>query len=252
MSKSPHSKVILPILAGIILLPALWTLAKTLFGIPDRYLPGLDAVLSELAGRSNFYAYHASISFSRVVFGYVVSILVAIFASIMMFRSEFVQKTLETSIQSLRSVPATATVPFFILWFGFQEIGKIVLIVFGISLSLIISSLQVLNNIPERYLIALRGFGVCERRAPINVLAPLIVTNIAPTLRFSLSVATSLVVVAEYLGAQTGLGYVMQGARTTYAMDSLVVCAVLFGAIAAVLDSITILVWNFLTPWRDR
>ena len=155
-------------------------------------------------------------------------------------------------MQSLRAIPAVATVPFFILWFGFSETGRILLFVLGISLNLIVSILQSLQNIDEKYLIAFRSYGMEVRKLPMKILVPFALEKLLPTMRFSLTVLIGLSVIAELLGSQSGLGYLLQSARTTYSFDVVVACAILYGIMTITFDYGLRIIWAYIVPWVNR
>ena len=231
-------------------MPALWIFVKYGMGVSDRYFPSPLSVIDTFRRLYVSVAFHSATSVARLIIGYVLSCLVGVTVGIYMYKFRSLEEIFAPGIHALRAVPSTATVPFFILWFGFSEQGKVLIIVVGLSLNLAVSVLQILHNVPEKYAIAFRGYQMEPKTLPIRILAAFAIESLLPTLRFSLTVAIGLVVVAEYLGAQSGLGYLIQSARTTYAFDILVLAAAIFGAITWAMDRAVQALWNVFVPWR--
>lgn len=253
LQKVLNSKIILKVtipLLGAFLPILIWLIAKYLFGISDRYLPDPIDVLLVFFNEKVDISYHFGVSLIRILIAFIISAILSLYVGIFLFRNTKLRNLFMPSLQSLRAIPAVATVPFFILWFGFSEFGKIFLFILGISLNLIISVIQVLDNIDEKYLVAFRGFSMEIKNLSPKILTPFALEKMLPTMRFSLTVLIGLSVIAELLGAQSGLGYLIQSARTTYSFDVVVACSILYGFITVCLDYTLRTIWYFLVPWR--
>jgi ABC-type nitrate/sulfonate/bicarbonate transport system permease component len=182
--------------------------------------------------------------------GFSGGIVIGITLGLYLFRSTILNKILYPSIQALRSIPAAATVPFFLLWFGFDETGKFILIFSGIAFNLAITTLEVLNRIPEKFLIVFNSIKSKPQKNLRFFALPFVLEKILPTLRFSLATAISLVVISELLGSQIGLGYLIQTARSTFSMNVIFAAMILFGIMNYSADKLLIILWKKLIFWR--
>lgn len=79
---------------------------------------------------------------------------------------------------------------------------------------------------------------------------PRIAETLLPTLRFGLALALGLIAVSEMLGAQYGLGYLMQTSRATFSLNVLILCAFLLGVIATASDMALRYAWPHIVTWR--
>jgi len=154
------------------------------------------------------------------------------------------------SLQGIRSLPPVAAIPFFLLWFGFSDIGKWLLVVVGAGANLTFTSYQILLDMPEKYHFALTSFGVARKSLSWNISLPLVLERLLPTLRFSLSTAIGLIIVSELLGSQVGLGYLIQSARSTFSLQTIFLCAILLGIMNAVVDWGLVHLWKTIVFWR--
>jgi ABC-type nitrate/sulfonate/bicarbonate transport system permease component len=228
----------------------IWILIKVAFKVSDRYLPSPLAVVTAFRDIEPSIILHAGVTVIRLVVGGVAGVTVGIGGAILMYHRPTVGKLLTPTVQALRSVPPVATVPFFLLWFGFDETGKFILILLGIGLNVLVAAHQILVEMPDKHRVALLSFGYSPRSFPFIVSLPLILERILPSLRTSLSIAFGVVLVAELLGSQLGLGYVIQTSRTTYAIHVIFLVALVLGFLNVALDRILTLLWNHLVYWR--
>jgi ABC-type nitrate/sulfonate/bicarbonate transport system permease component len=155
------------------------------------------------------------------------------------------------SLQGTRSLPPVAAVPFFLLWFGFSDIGRWLLVVVGVSANLSFAAYQVLLDMPDKYVFALTSLGIEKKSLPWNISLPLVLEHLLPTLRFSLSTAIGLIVVSELLGSQVGLGYLIQSARSTFSLQTIFLCAILLGLMNGTLDWSLVRLWKAVVFWRQ-
>jgi sulfonate transport system permease protein len=239
------------IIAGAVAPIAIWAFAKAVFHVPDRYLPHPLDVIQVLYSDQGSVYYHLAVSSCRIILSFVASIVLSLFLGATLYKFEAARHLSLPFIQSVRTIPAAATVPFFILWFGFAEYGRFILFISGVSFNLIISVLVILENMREKYRIAFHGFQMRRERIPYRILFPFALEGLLPTLRFSVTVLIGLSVIAELLGAQSGLGYLIQSARTTYALHVLVACAILYGILSIIIDTVLRALWKLIVPWQE-
>jgi ABC-type nitrate/sulfonate/bicarbonate transport system permease component len=253
MKKRTRHDTIIEVLVTIIgvLLPlVIWVSVKDGLHISNRYLPGPRAVIRAFSEIEPSIWSHTFATMMRLLRGGVAGAGFGIAIGIAMYYSPYFSRMVTPTIQSLRSIPSVATVPFFLLWFGFSEKGKYLLIVLAVGLNVGVAAYQILDEMPYKYRIALNSFGHSSRRFPLRVSLPLVFEGILPALRTSLAIAFGAVVVAEMLGSQLGLGYLIQTSRTTYSLHVVFLATIALGILNVVVDQCLVLVWKVLVFWR--
>jgi ABC-type nitrate/sulfonate/bicarbonate transport system permease component len=150
----------------------------------------------------------------------------------------------------MRAIPATATVPFFLVWFGFSESGRLLMFCLGTTLNIAVATVESVSNVPERFAVLFRSVGSSHSHFVFSYLLPTAVERMLPTLRVTLAACFALEIVSELLGAQIGLGYVLQSARTTFAMPTIFLVAIVLGIMNTLLDNSLRLGWQRLIFWR--
>ena len=235
---------------GIFLIPIVWALLKYQVGVSDRYLPSFELVFDAIDDFKPSIWVHTLITLSRLIIGLILGILFGIALAVIVFKWRTLNKLLMPTIQALRSVPPIATVPFFILWFGFSEYGRYIMILVGIAFNLAIAAYQILNSNPSKYEVMFKSFNLRPQDLLFSYIIPRISEEILPTIRFSLSTAIGLVIVSELLGAQTGLGYLIQTSRSTYSLHVIFLAMIILGLINAGIDRLLIVLWHKLVFWK--
>jgi sulfonate transport system permease protein len=245
-------KKIMPTVIGVLLIPALWFILKENDLVSDRYLPAPAAVFGALWEiEPNVFCHFAYTAF-RLVVGLLAGVASGVMLGVAISKWQTVGRILNPILSSMRSVPAIATVPFFLLWFGFAESGKILLVVTGIAFNIAVATHQVLSEIPEKDKIMFRSFGIDPSAMFWDYTRPRLLEALLPTVRFSLSTAIGVVIVSELLGAQMGLGYLMQTARSTFSTHVILLAAILLGVLNSAIDFALTKVWTRAVYWKKR
>lgn len=235
---------------GSVLSIIIWVVVKSCFDIPDRILPSLQDVIACATDLDPNLFVHSLSTIMRLTIGFLGGILFGVSLGIFIYKSAIGQKLLNPTLQSLRAIPPIATVPFFILWFGFSEVGRYFMVISGIGFNIAIATYQVLKFVPEKYQVLFKSFNKKPESMLFSYLVPRILEELLPTIRFSLSIAIGLVIVSELLGAQVGLGYLIQTSRSTYSMQVIFLCTIILGLINFTFDKLITLLWQKLTFWK--
>ena len=234
------------------LLVVVWVAVRWAFNISDRYLPSPIAVLMAARDIEPPLALHILVSWLRLSFGVVFGVLSGMAVGLWWWRSPAAAAWTLPSVQAMRAIPSTATVPFFILWFGFAESGRFLIMILGVGLNVTIAVREILEHVPLRYATAMRSFGLGPRDLSMRQFAlPFVLESLLPTVRYGLATGTALVVVSELLGAQVGLGHLIQTALSTFSLHLVFLAALCFGIVNTLSDYAVVLIWKRLVFWRN-
>ena len=140
-------------------------------------------------------------------------------------------------IQILRPISPLAWIPIAILWFGVGDGAAIFLIFVGCFLPLLLTAINAVQSVPAVYVNAGRNFGLSTRALLYRVLLPAVMPQLIIGLRITLGVAWLVVVAAEMIAVNSGLGFLIVDARNAGNRYDLVVAGmVLIGIIGLLLD----------------
>lgn len=139
--------------------------------------------------------------------------------------------------QIFRPISPLAWIPIAILWFGVGDLAAIFLIFVGCFFPLLVTAMSAVHNIPEVYINAGRNFGLSPSAFVRRVLYPAVIPQLILGLRITLGVAWLVVVAAEMISVNSGLGFLIVDARNAGNRYDLVVAGmVIIGVIGLLLD----------------
>ena len=111
------------------------------------------------------------------------------------------------------SIPALALVPFSLLWLGVTEVSRYALLVYTISLAVLLSARQGVRTVPPIRMKAC-ALGISVRAVLFRIVIPSCFPSILAGVRTALGLGVMVIVAAEMLGADSGLGYLIMQARS--------------------------------------
>lgn len=177
-------------------------------------------------------------SLFRVTWGFLLAAVLAVPVGLTIGWYRRADLALNPLIQILRPISPLAWIPIAILWFGVGDMAAIFLIFTGCFLPLLLSAINAVRNIPEVYLNAGRNFGLSFPALVSRVLYPAALPQLIVALRITLGIAWLVVVAAEMIAVNSGLGFLIVDARNAGNRYDLVVAGmVLIGVIGLLLDT---------------
>ncbi|HEV7237912.1 MAG TPA: ABC transporter permease [Thermoanaerobaculia bacterium] len=206
---------------------------------PTTLVPGPLAValgIGELAVRGLLVKYVFA-SLFRVSWGYLGALLVAIPLGLFLGVFRRGEWTINPLLQVLRPISPLAWIPIAILWFGVGDVSAIFLIFLASLLPLTVATTNAVRNIDPVFLAAARNFDLPMRQRVVDVLIPAILPQLIVAMRIALGVAWLVVVAAEMIAVNSGLGFLIVDARNAGNRYDLVVAGMaLIGIIGLGLD----------------
>lgn len=195
---------------------------------------------------------HLAGSLSRLAVGYGIGAAIGIFLGALMGLSRQAEAYILPSFHILRQLPTIALIPAFIMIFGVGETVKIVLVAKAVALPVALATFDGVRGVPRVYFDVGRIFRVGPAPFFLKVIVPAVVPPVATGLRIALARAWMVLVGAELLVADSGLGQLMEWGRQTFRIDIVLVGVVLTGLIGFALDKGFRTGERALTPARAR
>ena len=228
--------ILLPLITGALFLTS-WHVAvkmsgSDIFPTPRQVLGGLG----ELAQQGLLLKYIVA-SLFRVSWGFGLAVLVGVPLGLVLgwFRPAYA--ALNPFIQILRPISPIAWIPVAILWFGVKDTAPVFLIFLASVFPITVSAMAAVQNMQQVYLRAAQNFGLGGLELFRRVIFPAALPQIITGIRIALGVAWLVVVAAEMIAVNSGLGYLIIDARNAGKRYDLVVAGmVMIGLIGLVLD----------------
>jgi NitT/TauT family transport system permease protein len=223
--------------AFIALLLALWQIAAS--RNPGGLLPGPWAVLKgtgELLGNGLLPKYVVA-SLFRVTWGFLLAAALAIPLGLTIGWHRRAELAVNPLAQILRPISPLAWIPLAILWFGVGDVAAIFLIFVGCFFPMLLTAMSAVHNIPAVYLNAGQNFGLTTSQFFRRILYPATAPRLITGARITLGVAWLVVVAAEMISVNSGLGFLIVDARNAGNRYDLVVAGMaIIGVIGLLLD----------------
>jgi len=219
--------------AFVVLWHALVTVSgSTIFPKPLQVLAGM----AELTRKGVMTRYIVA-SLFRVLTGFLLALLVGVPFGLLLgwFANAF--RAFNPAIQVLRPISPIAWIPVAILWFGVSDLAPIFLIFLASLFPITTATMAAVQNIQQVYLRAATNFGVKGLPLFSHVIFPAALPQIITGTRIALGVAWLVVVAAEMIAVNSGLGYLIIDARNAGMRYDLVISGmVIIGLIGLALD----------------
>jgi len=221
----------------IALLVLLWQLS--IGHAPGQLLPGPWAVVLGIVDllRHGLLLKYVVASLFRVTWGFTLAALLAIPLGLTLGWYRRGEMAFNPLAQILRPISPLAWIPLAILWFGIGDLSAIFLIFIGCFFPLLLTAMSAVHNIPAVYINAARNFGLSTPDFFARVLLPAAMPQFIVGMRITLGVAWLVVVAAEMIAVNSGLGFLIVDARNAGNRYDLVVAGMLIiGIIGLLLD----------------
>jgi NitT/TauT family transport system permease protein len=185
----------------------------------------------------------------RVVGGFVIAAALALPLGIAMGTYKPVEAFFEPFVSFARYLPASAFIPLLILWAGIGEAQKLALIFIGSFFQLVLMVAVIVGNTRRDLVEAAYTLGVGDRGLIQRVIVPGAAPEIAEALRLVLGWAWTYVIVAELIGASSGIGHMIMDSQSLLATDQIVFGILVIGLIGLVSDVLFKWANRRLYPW---
>jgi NitT/TauT family transport system permease protein len=239
----------LPALVFVALI-ALWALAIRYYGVPEYLLPPPGSVLPRIWDARLSLFNHSLITLQEILLGFGLSIVTAIPMGLLIALSPMAKRMLYPLLVFIQLVPKIAIAPLFVVWIGFGIASKVMLTLLLTFFPLLLASIAGFQILDQRLLYLTRSMGASFWQTFRYLRFPAALPVIFGGLKTSATIAATAAIVAEFVGANKGLGY--QLLQATGTMDTTLVFGILFilTVIGLVLNGVVEIVEILMTPWR--
>ena len=157
---------------------------------------------------------------------------------------------LDTTLQMIRNVPALALIPLVILWFGIDESAKLFLVAIGVFFPIYLNTYHGIKAVDAGLVEMARSYGLQGWALYREVILPGALPSILVGLRFALGLMWVLLIVAETISAQSGIGYMTMNAREFLQTDVVLVGVLLYALLGKLADVVARLLERRCLRWH--
>lgn len=229
-----------------------WQAASSLGWLSNRILPSPSSVALAAwnLGSSGELFHHLRVSTSRALAGLVVGGGLGLLLGVLNGLSHRAETLLDSTLQMLRNIPALALIPLVILWFGIGESAKLFLIATAVFFPLYLNTFHGIRHVDRGLIEMGRTYGLSRWALCRHIILPAALPSMLVGLRFALGLMWVILIVAETISANAGIGYLTMNAREFMQTDVVLLGILLYALLGKLADSLAHLLERRLLSWH--
>jgi sulfonate transport system permease protein len=192
------------------------------------------------------------VSLLRAAAGFTIGAAVGAGLGILVGFSRIAEAAIDRSVQMIRAIPFLAALPLVIVWLGVGEAEKIFLVALGVTFPIYINTVLGIRQVDPKLLELGRVQGLGAMQLIRRIILPGALPSILTGVRYALATAWLALVVAETIGAQSGIGFLAMDAREFLRTDVIVLTIVIYALIGVAADGIARFLERRLLAWHPN
>jgi len=232
---------------------AAWEAYTRLAGVDPIFLPPISTILErfwELLW-SGEIIWQAAASLGRLFAGYSLAAAVAISLGLFIGSFQVLRDILDPVIEMIRPVSPISLIPLAILWFGIGPESKIFVIFMASFFPILLNTVAGVQSTDQLMIRAARALGASRMRILCTVSIPAAAPFVYTGLRISMSIAFVVIVAAEMVAAQSGLGWLILDAQRVYDTSTMFVGIVTISGLGFTMDWLMRRAARLAFPWMQ-
>lgn len=244
--------------ASIVSLFIVWFVVTNAGLVGPTYLPSPQALFQSFSNLvTNGYQrtplwQHIGISLFRALCGFVLGVAVGIPTGLITGYNRSADAAMSPIMAFIRPIPPIAFIPMVVLYFGLGEVGKIVLIFITAFNYAHVNAHAGAAHVPIAYIRAAQTLGLTRAQIFLKVVFPAAWPYIFTGLKVAMALSWAVVVAAELVGAQTGLGFMISDAAQVFQIPVVFIGIALIGSIGLALNVILSFAESRIVHWKGR
>jgi len=195
---------------------------------------------------------HITASLSRVVWGFGIAATLGIVVGTALGRSRLLEHLVEPMLEMLRPIPPLAFLPMMVLWFGIGEASKVAFIAYAAFFPIFTTTIEGIKYVDPVLIRAASSLGASERQIFWHVVLPAATPNIITGMRLAFGLSFFVIVAAEFIAADSGLGFLINDARTFFLVSNMLLGAAVIGIIGVLANVLLRKLEGRLLRWRKE
>ena len=193
---------------------------------------------------------HLNASISRLVIGAAAGASVGIAVGVLIGLFSLIRAGLVPIVAAIFPIPKIALLPLFVIWFGIDEAAKYALIALGTFTPTVVATYGAVDNVDRSLIRMGQSFSLSWMSIVTKIVLPGAMPGILSGLRISLAIAIILLVAAEMLGAEYGIGAYILEAGSLYDLERLFVGVTILSVLGVGISAVIGLIEKRILEWR--
>ena len=249
-SKNTTSKF-WPALAIFILL-SVWQMATGTGMIEEYLLPSPIAVMKAFVSEFPLLMENAGVTLIEAFIGLLFGVIIGFIMAVIMDHFERLYQAFYPIVVLTQTIPTVAIAPLLVLWFGYEMLPKVILIVLTTFFPITVSLLDGFRSADKDMINLMKSMGATKLQIFHHVKFPGALGQFFASLRISASYAVVGAVISEWLGGFSGLGVYMTRVKKAFAFDKMFAVIFLISAISLILMWVVDILQRKCMPWEGQ
>lgn len=239
---------------GIILFLAAWEILPQVGVLDARFLPPFSKVLRALYDTllSGELIKNILASLQRAFLGFGLALLVAIPLGSLIGWFKKVEALLDALLQCFRQTSALALFPVFMLLFGIGETSKVAIVFWGAVWAVLMNTIVGVRNVDTLLIKSARSMGASNLQLFFKVIFPAAFPTIFVGIRLSATASILILVAAEMMGANAGIGYMVNDAEANYLIPKMYAAILTLTILGLILNYILVFIEKRINRWQEN
>lgn len=216
---------------------AIWYILSLTIG--TRLVPFPHTVIINILTNFGDLLPHLITTLYRLIIGFAIALSVGVTVGVAMGLNKRVDEFLSPLIYCLNPIPKSALTPVFLIVFGMNDIGRIMIIIFIIIFPIIISIKDAIAMMPDEYFIIAKTLNLSKREFYFKIIGRAILPNLLSTIKVTVAIAIAVLYFVEQIGSSRGLGYYIatnNGVNNVEMYSGIVLLSLIGYAVVVVID----------------
>lgn len=237
---------------GAVAAIALWWAVTAVFQVRSFILPTPAQVVQRLADQGGYLLENTWVTLVETIEGFVLATLVGIPLALIVTASRLVERTIYPLLLMLNAVPKVAIAPLLVVWMGFGQLPKVFMVFLVCFFPIVLATAAGLASTPADLVDLARSLQASWWQTLCKIRMPAAVPQLFVGLKVAITLAVIGAVIAEFVGATAGLGYVIVASGASADTALAFAAMILLGVMSVVLFYALAAVERRLLPWAER
>ncbi len=238
--------------AAIVILLLLWQIVSAAGWVPDYMLPSPVDVVKAFISEFPLLMENARVTLAEAFLGLASGVVLGFVMAVLMDRFGRLYQALYPLVVITQTIPTVAIAPLLVLWFGYEMLPKVILIVIVTFFPITVGLLNGFKSADKDMMNLMRSMGAGNLQIFRYIKLPGAMSYFFASLRISASYAVVGAVISEWLGGFNGLGVYMTRVKKAFSFDKMFAVILLISAISLLLMKLVDLIQRKCMPWENK
>lgn len=239
-----------PAVWTVITLLVVWELWVRIAHTPVFILPAPTRIAAEFAEHWQRLLINAGYTISEVLIGFIFAVLIGVPLAVLVTYSRWAERSVYPLIAASQTIPKVAIAPLLLAWFGYGLTPKIVIVILISFFPIIINSVVGLKSCSAEMLYLARSMGASGWQTFWKFRLPQALPYIFAGLKLATVLSVIGAIVAEFVGADRGLGYIIVVAGASFDIARQFAAIITISAIGMIFFASIEMLERIVVPWR--